>query len=841
MKTRLIWGLLICYALPAHAQQNLSGTPAIKLALDKLNVLGSVLMIAAHPDDENTAALAYWARGRKLETAYLSCTRGEGGQNLLGPEQGDLLGVIRTQELLAARRIDGAQQFFTRAIDFGFTKTAQETFEKWGHEQTLGDVVWIIRKYQPDTIVLRFSGTPRDGHGQHQASAILGREAFTAAADRTRFPEQFQYVQPWQAKRLLWNAATFTPEQEKEADAEKARIEFDTGLYDPVLGKSYGEIAGISRSQHRSQAMGSAERKGSSRNFLMTIAGDVAKKDLFDGIDISWTRVPNGAPIGAILASAAANFVPEHPERTIPALLQARPLIAANNDTWSRRKLIELDEAIALCSGLFVDAEADRFAAVPGGKLQVTLSAINRSTYPESGAVAKLDGPGAGQSVKIDGPFEYNKTVTKAVDLVVPAGTPNSQPYWLAAPHSLTRYEIADQRLAGIPDSLPVMTATFEVSVGGERIVLTRPVHYRYVDRLRGELVRPLAVVPAVAVNLAEPALMFTSAGPRQLHVVLHANTPKAYGELHVEAPAGWKVEPSALPFDLKSGGEEKEESFTISPEHFGPESGEPARFHVFATVGAAKIESGVQVIAYEHIPPQTIFLPSSGQLREAPLTVLAKNVGYIPGAGDDVPDALRQMGCNVTMLTDNDLTSGDLSKFDAIVTGVRAYNVSAVLRANQQRLLDYVSNGGTLIVQYNVPDRRGGGRGGRGVEAPSQLDHIGPYPLTLSGDRVTVEESPVEFLNMQNPLLRAPNVITSKDFEGWIQERGLYFASEWDPRYQTVIETHDPGEKPLPGGTLYTKYGKGAYIFTAYSWFRQLPAGVPGAYRLFANMLSAK
>jgi len=849
MKFLLSCGLAAFLAFPAAGQQDLSGTPAIKLALDKLNVLGSVLMIAAHPDDENTAALAYWARGRKLETAYLSCTRGEGGQNLLGSEQGDLLGVIRTQELLAARRIDGAHQFFTRAIDFGFTKTPVETFEKWGHEETLGEVVWVVRTYQPDTIVLRFSGTPRDGHGQHQASAILGKEAFTAAADPARFPEQLKYTAVWQAKRLMWNAATFTPEQEKEADESKARVEFDTGTYDPVLGRSYGEIAGISRSQHRSQAMGSGERKGSSRNFLMTTAGDVAKKDLFDGIDITWTRVPGGAAIGKILSGAAASFVPEHPEKIVPALLQARPLVAAQaarKNLWATRKLVELDEAIALCSGLFVEAEADRFAAVPGGKLKVTLSAINRSPVAESDVTVKLAGPGADQLVKVEGALENNKQITKAVDLTIPADAAYSQPFWLAAPHSLNHYEFKDQQLVGRADAVPVMTATFEVAAGGQRISLVRPVHYRYVDRLRGELVRPLTVVPAVAINMSQPALVFTNANPRKLDVVLHANMPKAQGELHIETDAGWKAQPAVLPFSLKGDGEEVQESFTITPEKFGPETGAPAHFRVFATVGSAKIDAGLQVIAYEHIPPQTIFKPSSGLLREAPLTILSKKVGYIVGAGDDVPESLKQLGCDVTLLSDSDLTAGDLSRFDAIVTGVRAFNVRADLKANEKRVMDYVNNGGTLIVQYNTPERgggggRGGGRGGGPPTAPRPPEEsVGPYPFRVGQERVTVEESPVEFMTMDAPLLRAPNTITAKDFEGWIQERGLYFANEWDSHYQPVISTHDPGEKALPGGMLYTKYGKGVYIFSAYSWFRQLPAGVPGAYRIFANMLSA-
>jgi LmbE family N-acetylglucosaminyl deacetylase len=835
MRLSLAVSLAAVLCLPVAGQRNLSGTPEIKLALDKLNVLGSVLMIAAHPDDENTAVIAYWARGRKAETAYLSLTRGEGGQNLIGSEQGDLLGVIRTQELLAARRIDGGQQFFTRAIDFGFTKTPKETFEKWDHDAILGDVVWVIRKYQPDVIILRFSGTPRDGHGQHQASAILGKEAFTAAADPKQFPEQLKYVAPWQAKRAVWNSFNFTPEQEKESAAMQGKIDIDTGTWDPLLGKSYTEIAGISRSEHRSQGMGSPERRGPSPNQFIRVAGDRATKDLFDGIDITWTRVPGGDRIGAILARAAATFVPEHPERTVPALLEARPLIAAQKNAWAARKLVELDETIALCSGLWLDAEADRFTAVQGGKLKVTFTAIDRTASTASDVSVTLNGPAPAQTVRFEGALKTNQPATKSIELTLPANAPVSQPYWLAKPHSLTRYEIDDQQLIGRADTVPVMLATFSVKAGDQTLSLVRPVRFRYVDKVRGELTRPLVVAPPVALNLPQPVVMFTDAKARRVAVMLKANTANLKGELHMDADPGWKIEPTAMPFEFQRQGEETEVTFTATPVRFGPETGEPAHFRAYANVGGTRIESGIQVLDYEHIPPQTLFRPSSGLLRTAPLTLLSKNLGYIMGAGDEVPESLRQMGCNVTLLSESDLVNGNLSRFDAILTGVRAYNVRTDLRANQQRLLDYVQQGGTLIVQYNVVEDS---RFAQGPVLP--LDRLGPYPIKLSRDRVTVEESPVEFLNMQGPILRAPNKITAKDFEGWVQERGLYFATEWDSKYQTVIETHDPGEKPMAGGMLYTKYGKGAYIFSAYSWFRQLPAGVPGAYRIFANMLSA-
>jgi LmbE family N-acetylglucosaminyl deacetylase len=814
---------------PAAAQSNLSGAEEIKLALDKLNVLGSVLMIAAHPDDENTAVLAYYARGRKAQTAYLSMTRGEGGQNLIGSEQGDLLGLIRTQELLAARRIDGAQQFFTRAIDFGFTKTVEETMSKWGHDTVLSDTVWVIREFQPDVIILRFSGTPKDGHGQHQTSAIVGKEAFSAAADDKRFPEQLKWLKPWQTKRVLWNTFAFTPEQEKEANATPGRIVIDAGDYDPLLGKSYAEIAGISRSEHKTQGMGAPQRRGSSPNYFVTIAGDRASKDIFDGIDITWNRLPGGDAIGRQLSQASAQFDVEHPEKTVAKLLAVRPAVAqlaANGNVWGVRKLRELDEATALCAGLWVDASASQATETPGGRWKITLTAIDRSPVKIGPVSARVDGLGQSTESTVASSLAYNKPATKDVEISVPATAAYSEPFWLAHKHAGETYVIDNQRLIGRPDPIPVLQATFKVNVGGQALTLSRPVTYRYVDRVEGEKTQPIVVAPAVAVNLIEPVVVFPNAAGKKVDVLIRAEAGKVKGSLSIEAAGEWKIVPESTTFQLGAAGEEHQFSFSVTP----PANATPTRFRVLAKVdGGGVVESGVRVIAYSHIPPQTVFPRSDGKLAPAPLTVLAKRVGYIAGAGDQIPDAIRQMGCDVVMLSDEDLAGGDLSLYDAIVVGVRAYNVRDALHANQHRLMDYVYRGGTMIVQYNVAGGRTGG-----------LENIGPYPITLSQERVTVEDSKVTFLDSKSPLLNQPNKITEADFEGWIQERGSYFATKWDPHYEPVIECHDPGEKPMPGGMLMARNGKGVYIFTGYSWFRQLPAGVPGAYRIFANLLSA-
>lgn len=794
MRALGVLAVVLVLACPgrAPAQKNLSGSAEIRLALDRLNTRGAALMIAAHPDDENTALLAWLARGRHVRTGYLSLTRGEGGQNLIGAEQGHLLGVIRTQELLAARRVDGAEQFFTRATDFGFSKSVDETLEKWGREKILSDVVYVIRKFQPDVIVLRFSGTPRDGHGHHQTSAILGKEAFAAAADPKRFPEQLNEVQPWQAKRLVWNVFAFNREQEKEAETLRDRIEVDLGTYDPLLGYSYSEIAGISRSQHQSQGMGSAERRGAVKNFLVHVAGEPASRDLFDGVDLTADVPP--------LAEAARVFNPREPARIIPLLLKARPQLK------SQLERSDLDETIALCAGLWLDATTDRAMAAAGSRVKITAQAVNRSHVPVE--LVSID---IASRVPIGQTLAYNTPLLRSVDWVAKAPDPDP-----------LRYR---------PEHPPILSARFTLKIQGEEITLARRVWRRYVDKVRGELTRPFEVVPPVSLSIAEPTVLFPHPGAKTVAVQLRAWDGKRAGTVRLSLPSGWTASPSSQPFELSHDGQETTVHFEVKP----PATGESvAEAKAVAIVDGQELSSGVLTIDYPHIPPQTLFPPAEARLVRTDVKVLSKRIGYVVGAGDEVLDALRQMGSEVELLNAEELSRGNLARFDAIVTGVRAYNTRPDLRANQHRLLEYVHAGGTMVVQYNVLE--GGFMGGN----PSMLDRIGPYPIKISRDRVTHEDAPVEPLKANHPLLTSPNTIRATDWSNWVQERGLYFATQWDSKYETVISSHDPDEKPLPGGMLFTRYGKGAYVFTAYSWFRQLPAGVPGAYRIFANLLSA-
>ncbi len=855
----LLLSLIVIYLTPGAAQRELSGAAQAKLALDQLNVTGSVLMIAAHPDDENTALLAYLARGRKVRTGYLSLTRGEGGQNLIGPEQGDALGLIRTQELLAARRIDGAEQFFSRAIDFGFTKTPQEAFEKWGHDKILSDVVWVIRRFQPDVIVLRFTGTPRDGHGQHQASAILGKEAFSAAADPARFPEQLQYVKPWQARRLMWNAAVFTAEQEKETEKEPKKVVVDPGDYDPVLGHSYAEIAGMSRSMHRSQGMGSPERKGSARSYLLPVSGDAAAHDLFDGIDITWNRFPGGREVGRALAEAARTFDPANPTKTVPLLIAAQKAMAQMHQPLVDFKRAELEDAIALCSGLWLDANADKFATTPGGSFRLTATAVNRAKLRAEVAGVDVEGIAEAAAKDTQGTLPYNEPKTFAIDVKVPAAAPLSQPYWLREPKQADTYSVSNQLEIGLPENPPLLRAHFHLKLDGAAVDVVRPVIFRYIERAQGELTRPLVIEPAVTLRWSRRSSLFPSAASKGLELQVRANIAGAKGDVRIQAPAGWSAAPGSQSFQLSTAGQESAMSFQLTP----PAGDTRAALRAEARVGDENIAVGMETISYPHIPPQVLFLPAATELVRSDVKLQARNIGYIMGAGDEVPEALRELGAEVAMLGPADLAAADLGRFDAIVAGVRAYDTRPDLRANQERLLKYVQDGGTLVVQYITPQfggrgGGGGGRGGRGAQpgrgAPSgrggdpagrgpqpiRDEHIGPYPLAVGGGRVTVEDAPVQLPNPSSPLLHSPNQIGARDFEGWIQERGLNFASEWDPRYQPLFECHDPGEQPLLGGTLYARYGKGAYVFTAFSWFRELPAGVPGAFRIFANLLSA-
>ncbi|KAA9332423.1 PIG-L family deacetylase [Hymenobacter busanensis] len=817
----------------------------ILLGLKKLNVLGSVLYIAAHPDDENTRLIAYMANGRLLETGYFSCTRGDGGQNLIGPELREQLGVIRTQELLAARRIDGGRQFFSRANDFGFSKTAEETFKIWDKEQVLADMVWVIRQRRPDVLITRFPPDARAGHGHHTASAILAAEAFDAAGDPKRFPEQLQYVQPWQPKRLFWNTGSFFV---KPGEDMSGYLKVDAGGYNALLGQSYGEIAARSRSQHRSQGFGSAATRGEALEYLQLVKGDKVSKDPFEGVDMSWNRVKGGAAVGKLLDEVIRKYDASKPEGSVPGLLKVREVLFGllakedNGRFWQIEKLEELDALIKQSVGLHLEVTAASPSAVymPSGTMAVsaTYEIVNRSNLPiqllaKQGVVGNealavtsisaMNGMHGNQGKRIDLPTNTRLTDTISIKGSVSTALV-SQPYWLRDAASIGMYSVKSQIDRGKAENDPAALVHFRFLVGGQMFMYNVPVQYKRVDPAFGEIYQPVAVVPPVAVNLVGRAYVFADNQPKTVPVTLKAGRANAKGTVALQVPANWKVEPASIPFDILNKDEERTVTFQMQPaDKNSPESS--GQLRAVATLDGQPYTRGIQTINYPHIPVQTLFLEAVAPLVKLDLKRRNQEIGYLMGAGDEVPDALRQIGYNVTLLKPEDLNAGKLKRYDAVVLGVRAYNTIDRLKYLQKELLEYVEKGGNMVVQYTVNSR-------------VVLPEIGPYSLKLSNDRVTVEDAPVTITKPQHPLMAAPNKITTKDFEGWQQEQGLYYPSSWDPKYQTVISSHDPGETPKESAILVTDYGKGHYIYTGLSFFRELPAGVPGAYRLITNMI---
>lgn len=823
-RTGLAWLIAFWLTLPAFSQHKYYPAGELKLALKKLNVLGSALYIAAHPDDENTAMLAWLAQDRQVRTSYLAITRGDGGQNLIGAEQSELIGVIRTQELLQARRVDGAEQYFTRANDFGFSKSTEEALQVWDKEKVLADVVWVIRNLRPDVLITRFPPTAQAGHGHHSASAVLAEEAFVAAADPKRYPEQLKYVQPWQAKRLVWNA--FTPNFTNDPPPGGNYVMAPLGNYNALLGKSYTEIAGESRSMHKSQGFGSGRGKGQRNDYLQHKAGEQAKTDVFDGIDLTWNRVKGGQAVAALLQKAYQSFDGEKPEASVPVLLDAYKAMdkLPQTDYYVQLKKKELTDLIVACAGLSYEALPTTYAGTPGQPMRLSASVVKRSDVSVIWkSVAILNTP---KDSTIAKELKNNEALNLPVSFIIPKEIQYTQPYWLARPQqSKGMYTVDDPLLIGKPEVQPQLTAAFQFQINGVDFTLTNPVRYKWVDPVQGELYRPFEVRPAVMVNLDEKTLVFAATEAKPLPVLVKAGAAPVKGQLSLELPQGWKASPEIVSFDLTKPEAEQKVTFLITPP---VGSSEGILKAVAKLPDGQSLSLGLRTIDYDHIPKQTLFPAAQARLVRLDIKTAGKNIAYLMGPGDDVPAALRQMGYTVTMLSANDLRAdvSDLQRFDAIVVGVRAFNTEERLKFYQPKLMQYVENGGVVVVQYIV---------NRGMVT----DQVGPYPFEISRDRVTVEEAPITFLKPQHPLLNTPNKITAKDFDGWIQERGLYFAQKWDDRYEVLLSSADPGEKAQDGGLLVANYGKGRFVYTGYAFFRQLPGGVPGAYRLFANLLA--
>ena len=825
----LLGGLAIATTFAQVPYGPIKPTPSseILLNLKKLNVLGSVLYVAAHPDDENTLLLAYLAKDRLVRTGYLSMTRGDGGQNLIGPEQGENIGIIRTQELLAARRVDGPDQFFSRAYDFGFSKSTDEAVRTWGQEKALADVVWRIRKYQPDVIITRFPPDARAGHGHHSASAFLAEQAFKISNDPTKFPEQLAYVKPWQAKRIMWNMfipGAFLSNKKPEESGNLVGIE--TGVFNPMLGRSYGEIAAESRSQHKSQGFGVPASRGAKMDYFLLKAGDPAEKDPLDGVDLSWKRVPNSDAVQAEVTQVINSFQPDQPDASIPALVKLYGAISkldtANMYVKAKQKDIEM--LIQECLGLWVESNPVSYAATPGETVKVTSNIVNRASTPVQLVRIRYS---TGKDSTLNLALKPNEVVELPTLLTIPKTAKISQPYWLEKPIDKGIFQVDDQQLIGLPENPPAVTASFTIEVDGKPFTYTRPVVYKSTDPVEGETYRPFIIQPAVTANLTERVFIFATNAPKTGDVVLKAGRANVSGTLKLDVPTGWQVKPASVAFSLVNKDDEQRVPFTLTP----TAQAQDGKIQMVMTTSDGTYTTGLREVTYKHIPTQTLFPPADAKLVKLDVKVTAKNIGYIVGAGDELPAAMQQLGCRVTILGPAEL-AGNLSGYDAIVTGVRAYNTNDWLARYQPKLMEYVKNGGTMIVQYVTPTSSF-------LRSDPPLPQLGPYPFKIGRDRVTEEDAPMTFINPQSRLLNYPNKITEADFSGWIQERGTYFAQEWDKAYQPIFSAHDQNEAAKEGSLLYATYGKGHFMYTGLVFFRELPAGVPGAYRLFANMIS--
>jgi len=795
----------------------------LKIALKKLLNLGSVLYIAAHPDDENTAVLAYMSRERLMRTGYLSLTRGGGGQNLIGSEKGPLMSVLRTYELLAARNIDGAEQFFTRAVDFGYSKTAEESINIWGKENILADMVFVIRKFKPDVLMTRFSTRiGGSGHGHHTASAVLAVEAFHAAGDPAMFPEQLKYVSVWKPKRIFWNdwRPYWRPNEITPEEKEKL-VSVDVGTYNALLGKSYYEIASASRSMHKSQGFGAVPRRGQQLDYFNLLAGEPANNDPFDGIDTTWNRVPGSDKVRKLLEKAERSFQFEQPHKIIPLLVEAlTELEALPESYWRIQKAKELRAVIRSCAGLWIEAIAAAHTVTPGQELKVTASVINRSVFPFT--FKKLVVPGENKVVEVQQPLQENKPLNQEFSMKITRNQ-YTHPFWLRQKPQKGIYPAANHQLKGLAVEPYPFNIRVVIGFNGQEVWFETPVIYRWRDPVEGEMIRALTVSPPVTASFAGNVFYFPTRESQAIDIILRSGPSPVSGELKLTLPSSWQAQPAGVSFDIKEPFTEKRVSFEITP----PGKDTSCDVMVDLIVGGKTFRHGQLIIEYPHLPILTLHPLAEARLVRVDIKRNGERIGYIMGSGDDIPGYLTQVGYRVETLSDEDLRSRDLSVFDAIVTGVRAYNTRDILKHVQKRLMDYVSAGGNLIVQYNVS---------RGLK----VQDLGPYPFQLSRRRVTEEDATVTFSEPGHPVLRYPNKIEPVDFEGWVQERGLYFADQWDPKFTPLISCCDNSEEPQKGGLLFARYGKGVFIYTGYSFFRQLPAGVPGALKLFVNMISS-
>ena len=825
---RLCLLLILSSIVSLQAQQPKTyNSSEIYDAVQKLNVLGSVLYIAAHPDDENTRLISYMSNHVKARTAYLSLTRGDGGQNLIGPEIRELLGVIRTEELLAARRIDGGEQRFTRANDFGFSKHPDETLDIWNKDQVLSDVVWTIRTFKPDVVINRFDHrTPGRTHGHHTSSAILSMEAFDLANDASKYSSQLNITETWQSKRLFFNTSWwFYGSEENFEKADKSNmLNFDIGVYYPTKGKSNNEIAALASSQHLCQGFGRLSQRGTQQEYIEFLKGDPLENntDIFSGIDTSWNRVEGGQAVGVILNNVEHNFNFANPSSHLPQLLEAYKLLQnVKNKHWKTIKTKELKAIIEACAGLYLEVSASSPNAAPNADVTLQMEVLSRSNSKINLVSYKMSTVQNGISKNMELP--ENERLNFEEGITIPSDMAYTTPYWLNNKSTLGMYYVDNQNLIGLPETPRAVFVDFNLIIETTPITITKPVVYRYSEPDKGELYRPFEIIPEVSASISDKVFIFENGQQKEIEVIVKAGRNNLEGYVQMAYPDDWSVYPQKQKVEIANRDDIQKVIFTVIP----PKNQSEGTITPMVNINGEFYTDERIEIDYSHIPFQTVLMPSESKVVRLNIEKRGNNIGYIEGAGDVVPESLRQIGYNVTLIKPEQISPENLSNFDAIVVGIRAYNIVDELKFKQKFLLDYVEQGGNLIVQYNT---------NRGLK----LDNLAPYDLKLSRDRVTDENALVRILEPNHPLLNFPNKITIHDFEGWVQERGLYFPDEWSKEFTPLLASNDKGESSKEGSLLIAKYGKGNYIYTGLSFFREFPAGVSGAYRLFANMLSA-
>ncbi len=805
-----IFIFLISIVAFAQAPQKLNSVEIYE-QVQKLNFLGKVLYVAAHPDDENTKLITYFSNHYHAQTAYLSLTRGDGGQNLIGTELREKLGAIRTQELLAARRIDGGEQFFTRANDFGFSKEPNETFAIWNKNEVMEDVIQVIETFRPDIIVNRFShNTPGTTHGHHTASAMLSLEAYDLVKH--------------QPKRIFFNTSWwFYGSQEAFDAADKSKLlAINSNVFYPLKGKSNNEIAALSRSQHKCQGFGTLGSRGDETEYLELLKGDLpSNTNLFEGIDTSWNRVKGGNEIGKILYEIEKNFNFGNPSVHIPNLIKAYDLIQKLEDShWKDIKSKQIIKIIEACSGLFMEAVADTETTTKDSNFNINIEVINRSqSNAKLISVKALQLPIETKNAVLK---NNEKTSFQLKNVVIGESVDYSNLFWLKEQQTEGMYRVSDKSIRILPEISSNFPVVFTIEIEGKTIEFVKNICYKFNNPDDGETYVPFTVLPDVTTKIEPEVIIFNGTQSKEITVSVKTHRANAKGILSLNIPNDWKVNPKEIPFEISTKNEEKKFTFTLYPTK--PEIA--TKLSAKAQIGNQIFDDKLITIQYPHIPKQTILVPSESKLVKLDIATKGKNISYIMGAGDEVNKNLENLGFKVTTINPNEISIEKLQQFDAVILGIRAFNVVDELKYKNKILFQYVENGGNLIIQYNTTNNL-------------VTKEIAPFNLELSRDRVTDENAKVTFLSPNHKVLNQPNKITEKDFTGWVQEQGLYYPNKWSSEFIPILASNDEGESSKTGGLVIAKFGKGNYIYTGLSFFRELPEGVSGAYRLLANMIA--